>query len=60
MNTYDAEFIDHEINDLIEDENEFEKREINIKKINTGFKKVRKHLQKTKEAIEYGMEWKGF
>lgn len=60
MNTDDVEFIDNEINDLIEDENEFKKRQINIKKINKGFKKVRKYLQKTKEAVEYGMEWQGF
>ena len=59
MNTSDAEFIDHEINDLIEDEDEFKKREINIKKVNKGFKKVRKYLQKTKEAVQYGMEWQG-
>lgn len=60
MNTYDAKFIDHEINDLIENEHENEEHRNNIKKINNGFKKVRKYLQKTKEAIEYGMEWKGF
>jgi len=60
MNTDDAEFIDQEINDLIEDEDEFKKREINIKKVNKGFKKVRKYLQKTKELVQYGMEWRGF
>lgn len=60
MNTDDAEFIDHEINDLIEDEDEFKKREIDIKKFNKGLKKVRKYLQKTKEAVQYGMEWQGF
>lgn len=60
MNTYDAEFIDNEINDLIEDEDEFKKREINIKKFNKGLEKVRKHLQKTKELVQYGMEWQGF
>lgn len=60
MNTSDAEFIDQEINDLIEDEDEFKKREINIKKVNKGLKKVRKYLQKTKELVQYGMEWRGF
>ena len=60
MNKLDAEFIDNEINDLIEDENKYKDHQINVKKINKGFKKVRKYLQKTKEAIECGMEWKGF
>ena len=55
MNTSDAEFIDHEINDLIEDEYEFKKREIDIKKFNKGLKKARKYLQKTKEIIQSGM-----
>ena len=61
MNTYDAELIDHEINDLIEDEDTFENHKTIIKKfdqINKKFKKLKKQLRKAENALENAVEIK--
>lgn len=61
MNTDDAEFIDHEINDLIEDEDAFENHKTIIKEfdqIDKKFKKLKKQLQKAENALENAVEIK--
>lgn len=61
MNTDDAEFIDHEINDLIEDEDTFENHKTIIKeidKIDKKFKKLKKQLRKAENVLENAVEIK--
>lgn len=61
MNTDDAEFIDHEINDLIEDEDTFENHKTIIKEfdqIDKKFKKLKKQLRKAENALENAVEIK--
>lgn len=58
MNIDDAEFIDHEINDLIEGEDIFENYKTIIKKIDKNSKKFQKQLQKAKNALENAVELK--